>query len=65
MNLISGAFKYVAGIDEEPSSSSASVERLIDRIASSSLPQDRRASLRELIDLAKKVSVAFCFRTLS
>jgi hypothetical protein len=55
MNLLSGAFKYVTGVDETPSSSTeASVERLIDRIISSSLPQDRRTALRELIDLTKK-----------
>jgi hypothetical protein len=58
MNLLSGAFKYVTGVDETPSSSTeASVERLIDRIISSSLPQDRRTALRELIDLTKKVLV--------
>ncbi|GJD09702.1 General vesicular transport factor p115 [Galdieria sulphuraria] len=55
MNLLSGAFKYVAGIDEESySSGGLSVERFIDRIVGSSLPQDRRAALRELIDLVKK-----------
>ncbi|GJQ09442.1 hypothetical protein GpartN1_g1233.t1 [Galdieria partita] len=59
MNLLSGAFKYVAGIDEAPySSAGPGVERFIDRIIGSSLPQDRRAAVRELIDLVKKDFVA-------
>eukprot|EP00871_Galdieria_phlegrea_P005805 jgi/Galph1/711/GphlegSOOS_G5485.1 len=55
MNLLSGAFKYVAGIDETtPDSSAGKVERYIDRIVGSSLPQDRRAAVKELGELVKR-----------
>lgn len=51
MNYISGAISYIAGADAD-SHSSRIVPRLVDRAASSALPQDRREALTALAKIA-------------
>lgn len=50
MNYLSGAFRYVSGGDADRSDE---VRRLVERIKSASLAQDRRAALRQLSQLAQ------------
>lgn len=50
MNYLSGALRYVAGGETD---SSDAVPRLIDRIKTSALPQDRRAAIAALTEATK------------
>lgn len=50
MNYLSGAFRYVARGETEPQNN---VPRLIDRIKTSALPQDRRDAIKMLTEAAK------------
>lgn len=51
MNYLSGALRYVAGGDTDQRDA---VPRLIDRIKTSALPQDRRAAISALAEAAKR-----------
>lgn len=51
MNYLSGALRYVAGGDSDQRDA---VPRLIDRIKTSALPQDRRTAIAALVDAAKR-----------
>lgn len=50
MNYLSGALRYVAGSESDQRDA---IPRLIDRIKTSALPQDRRAAITALVDSAK------------
>lgn len=45
MNFFNGAVSYIAGA---PAAPTAAIPRLVDRVASSTLPRDRRAALADL-----------------
>ncbi len=51
MNYLSGAFRYVAGADADRQDE---VQRLVERIKSSSLAQDRRGAIIQLAQIAKE-----------
>lgn len=51
MNYLSGAFRFVAGTDDEPQNL---IPRLIDRIKTSALPHDRRNAIVQLTHAAKE-----------
>lgn len=48
MNYLSGAINFIAGSDADASAANV-VPRLVERIASCALPQDRRAAIVELV----------------
>lgn len=57
MNVFSGALNYIAGNDRVEGISP--VRRLVERIKTSSLPQDRRKSIKDLNKAVQEVSIRF------